>query len=161
MEQRFRGISLLALGLAASGITSAGPVSATPGVIQGVVTFNAPFVPDVLTVDARDSANAYTAQATAAQNGPTCIAGSQNWCYSMVVESALASGYYLRPIAYAAKSSPVFISNRVPFPPTGLVSITAERHGYAEYQLPARRNLRPIQRQRYELAAAACQLRVR
>ena len=85
--------------------------------------FNAPFVPDVLTVDARDSANAYTAQATAAQNGAACIAGSQNWCYSMVVESALASAYYLRPIAYTAKSSPVFIANRAPFPPTGLVSI--------------------------------------
>lgn len=70
-----------------------------PGIIQGVITFTAPFVPTSITVDARDSSNLYTAQATAAQNGPSCAAGSPNWCYSIVVESALANAYYLRPIA--------------------------------------------------------------
>ena len=124
-------------------------MSATPGVIQYLVTFNAPFVPDTPAVDARDSANAYTAQATAAQNGPACIAASQNWCYSMVVvESALASGYYLRPIAYAAKSSPVFVANRAPFPPTGLVAITPGATVTPEHQLSTRRDLGRIQRER-------------
>jgi hypothetical protein len=117
-------ISLIAVSLAASSAAWAGPVSATPGIIQGVVTFTAPFVPDSMTVDARDSNNLYTAQATAAQNGSSCVAGSANWCYSMVVESALANAYYLRPIAYVSKTSPAYITNRVPFPPTALVSIT-------------------------------------
>jgi len=113
-------------GLALTSAALAGPVSATPGVIQGVVTLIAPFAADALTIDARDSSNLYTAHANAAQNDAAlCAAGSQNWCYSVVVESALASGYYLRPIALVSKTSPAYIANSVPFPPTPLVPITA------------------------------------
>ena len=106
-------------------------VSATPGVFQGVITFNtsaavpAPnFVPDSVTVDAVDSAHAYTAHAIATQGGANCPAGSQKWCYSITVESALAQSYTLRPIAYVSKTSP-YIANRVPFLPFGPVNITS------------------------------------
>jgi len=120
-------VSAFAMALAASAAWAGPtPVTATPGIIQGVVTFNAPFVPDSMEVDARDSSNQYTATASAAQNDPVnCPAGSVNWCYSVIVESALANNYYLRPIAYISKSSPVYITDRVPFPPTSLVAITA------------------------------------
>jgi hypothetical protein len=119
-------VSLVAMGMTAATTAWAGPVSATPGTIQGVITFNAPFVPNSIEVDARDSANQYTATANAAQNDPgNCPAGSQSWCYSIIVESALANAYYLRPIAYVSESSPVFVATRVPFPPTALIPITA------------------------------------
>jgi hypothetical protein len=104
----------------------AGPVSATPGTIQGVITFNAPFVPTSMEVDARDSSNQYTATANAVQNDPAnCAPGSPNWCYSIIVESALANAYYLRPIAWNEQTSPIYIYSRAPFPPTTLVAITA------------------------------------
>lgn len=119
-------VSLVAMGLMAATAVWAGPVSATPGTIHGVITFNAPFVPTSLEVDARDSTNQYKATANATQNDPAnCPAGSPFWCYSIIVESALANGYYLRPIAYINESSPIFVDNRVPFPPSALVPITA------------------------------------
>jgi hypothetical protein len=120
-------VSLMAMGLAAVCTAWGGPtpVSATPGIIQGIVTFTAPFVPDSMEVDARDSSNQYTATAQATQNDPVnCAPGSPNWCYSVTVESALANAYYLRPIAYISESSPIYVTDRVPFPPTSLVNIT-------------------------------------
>ena len=108
----------------------AAAVSATPGVFQGVITFNsssaAPtvdFVPDSVTIDARDSTNTYSAHAVATQGGIGCAMTSQNWCYSITVESALAQTYSLRPIAFIVKSSP-YIFNRIPFPPLDGVAIT-------------------------------------
>ena len=121
-------ISSMVIGLTAlsSAWAGPGPVSATPGTIQGVITFTAPFVPTSMEVDARDSSNQYTATANATQNDPVnCPAGSANWCYSVIVESALASAYYLRPIAYVYDTAPIYITNRVPLPPSPLVSITA------------------------------------
>jgi hypothetical protein len=78
--------------------------SHTSGIIQGVVTFTVPFVPTSLEVDARVSSNMYTAQAAAAQNGPTCAAGSPNWCYSSPVY--IANDLNSQPLAI----SPVYIS---------------------------------------------------
>ena len=118
-------VSLTLMGLATVVAAWAGPVSATPGTFQGVITFTAPFVPTSMEVDARDSNNQYTATAYATQDDPVnCPASSTNWCYSIIVESALANAYYLRPIAYVAESSPLFIANRVPFTPSPLQSIT-------------------------------------
>src|SRR5260370_2763731 len=103
---------------------AAAPVSATPGIIKGVVHFNAPFVPDSMEVDAQDVTHTYNATATASQNDPvSCAPGSQNWCYSVTVESALAHSYYLRPIARVAHNSPVFVQARIPFPPTAAAAI--------------------------------------
>lgn len=128
-----RSLSLCAQAIVALLVTAltansawAGPVSATPGTIQGVITFNAPFVPTSMEVDARDSSNLYTATANAVQNDPVnCPAGSPNWCYSIIVESALASAYYLRPIAWDEQTAPIYIYSRAPFPPTALVPISA------------------------------------
>lgn len=99
-------------------MAGAGTVSATPGTFTGVVTFNAPVIANSVEVDARDVTNNYTATAQATQNGPSCMPGSQNWCYSITVESALASNYYLRPIAYLNTSTP-FVDSRMPFTPQG------------------------------------------
>ena len=44
-----------------------GPVSATPGIIKGVVHFNASLVPDSMEVDAQDVTHTYNATATASQ----------------------------------------------------------------------------------------------
>jgi len=119
-------VSLMAMALTVPSAAEAPPVSATPGTIQGVITLNAPFVPTSIEVDARDSNNQYTATANATQNDPAnCPSGSQNWCYSIIVESALANAYYLRPMASVSESSPIFVATRVPFPPTSLVPITA------------------------------------
>ena len=102
------------------------PVSATPGTISGVVRFHAPFVPDSLEVDARDATNTYTATTRpfgAQQNDPAaCAQGSENWCYSIIVESALAHDYSLRPIAY--RNGPVHFG-RVPFAPSAPVHLNA------------------------------------
>src|SRR5260370_21920369 len=106
---------------------AAAPVSATPGIIKGLVHFNAPFVPDSMEVDAQDVTHTYNATATASQNDPVnCAPGSQNWCYSVTVESALAHSYYLRPIARVAHNSPLFVQARIPFPPTAAVAIAVE-----------------------------------
>ena len=118
-------VSLIMMGLAAVVAAWAGPVTATPGTFQGVITFTAPFVPTSMEVDARDSSNEYTATAYATQDDPVnCPAGSPKWCYSIIVESQLANAYYLRPIAYISESSPLYIANRVPFTPSPLQSIT-------------------------------------
>jgi hypothetical protein len=78
-----------------------------------------------MTIDARDATNTFTANANATQGQAACPAGSNTWCYSIVVESALASNYLLRPIAWVAKSSPIYVSNRMPFPPQGPFGIPA------------------------------------
>jgi len=118
-------LSLIMMGLAAVVAAWAGPVSATPGTFQGVITFTAPFVPTSMEVDARDSSNQYTATAYATQDDAVnCPAGSANWCYSIIVESQLANAYYLRPIAYISETSPIYLTNRVPFTPSPLQSIT-------------------------------------
>jgi len=128
----------------------------------GVITFTAPFVPTSMEVDARDSSNQYTATANATQNDPVnCPAGSANWCYSVIVESALASAYYLRPIAYVYDTAPIYITNRVPLPPSPLVSIYGGRDCFLQHQLPAGRDLGHHQRQRFEQPAAADKQRVR
>ena len=116
-----------AIALAASGIfpAAASPVTATPGIIKGVVHFDAPLVPDSMEVDAQDATHMYNATAAAIQNDPVnCALNSQNWCYSVTVESALASSYYLRPIAHVSQSSP-YVAALIPFPSTGPVSITS------------------------------------
>jgi hypothetical protein len=109
----------------------AGAVSATPGVFKGVIRFDASaavplanFVPDSVTIDAVDSTHVYAAHATATQGGVGCAVGSAYWCYAITVESALASSYLLRPIAYINQPSP-YLSDRIPFPPYGPVGITS------------------------------------
>ncbi|GEM_PF-3087936 len=120
----FAGIALLSL---ASLQAVAGPVSATPGIIKGVIQFITPdgFVPTTIEVDAEDTSHVYHATGTAVQNDPiNCAAGSQFWCYSVTVESALANAYYLRPIAKTL--FPVPFSVLAPFSPTTpAVSITS------------------------------------
>ena len=103
-------------------------VSATPGVISGVITLdtsaavpNPNFIPDAMTIDALDSTGLYTAHANATQGGTGCGAGSQTWCYSLPVESALASSDTLRPIDIG-KSVP-YVSDRIPFKPSAPVAI--------------------------------------
>ena len=116
------GLFVLASG---SPWAAAGPVSATPGVFQGVIHFNAPIVADAVTVDARDVTNNYTAHANATQGGANCAPGTSDWCYQITVESALASNYYLRPIASLNKSVPLYVAGRFPFPPTAAIHINA------------------------------------
>ncbi|HEY2014429.1 MAG TPA: hypothetical protein VGH38_13055, partial [Bryobacteraceae bacterium] len=115
------GLVLLLIG--GSFPTMASPVTAVPGIIKGVVHFNAPFLPDGMEVDAEDVTHTYHASGVASQNDVSCLAGSQNWCYSVTVESALAHSYYLRPIATSNHSSPIFVMARAPFPPTAVVPI--------------------------------------
>jgi hypothetical protein len=120
-----RNIGVCALfTLAISTLAQAGPVSATPGTFTGTIVFNAPVQPDAMTIDARDATNTFTAHADATQGGALCPSGSNTWCYSIVVESALASSYLLRPIASVAKSTP-YVTNRIPFPPQGPFAISA------------------------------------
>src|SRR2546421_2294391 len=88
---RIIGAFILMLSTAIHARSAAEDVSATPGVIQGVIHFIAPIVPDSITVDARDSNNKYTAQVTAVQGANGCSANSPDWCYSITVESALAN----------------------------------------------------------------------
>lgn len=112
--------------LAVAATLTAGPVSSTPGIIKGVVHFNAPFQPDTMQVDAQDVTHTYSATGAAVQNDlVNCAAGSQNWCYSVTVESALASSYTLRPIAFQAHNNPFFVQARIPFPATAPVAITS------------------------------------
>ena len=102
-------------------------VSATPAKLSGYIHLNTGFVPDEVEVDARDVQGNYTATtrpggATQDPNDAHCLTGSADWCYSMLVESALANAYVLRPIAYVNKQNP-YRSASIPFVPTAPVAL--------------------------------------
>ena len=121
----YRICAALTLCLAMAAPAPADTVSATPGYFTGTIVYNGPTQPDSVTIDARDVTNTFTAHADATQDKPSCVAGSNTWCYKITVESGLAGSYWLRPIAWINKSVPLFVSSRIPFPvqpPAGFAS---------------------------------------
>lgn len=102
-------------------------VTATPAALSGVVRFHGGFVPDELQVDARDVNGNYTATtrpfgATQDPNDPNCQPGTADYCYTIQVESALATKYVLRPVAYR-HTNPPYRNDRIPFLPSAQVTL--------------------------------------
>ncbi len=117
-------------------------VTITPGTIHGTVAFTADLVPSSMQVDAVNppsEGTQYPSTVTVtAPCSPSQAAGTLTtsyWCYSITVELALTSAYYIRPIFYydnGAGTSGQIALPEFPQPPA---TIAITPNGDVEYDL--------------------------